>query len=282
MLLSGHMIRVAASRAALIPISRWLWRALETPPSPYWGKLVTDPDVNRYTYSPWAYLTVALLVLSVGVVGLLNGLLWGMYVAANTAQALTHERKQAMFDTLAITPLGAGGVAWRLLASVLHYEIGLVHFLGLRKLVIAVLVLPLALLLSLLALVMAFDSTAVSLPKFCLLMCAVALIPVAYLDPIYGLLTGGLVALLASQRTRSDAALQAVVITLALQVVGYLIPAVAGGLVFSGIGLLPERVGWLAALTLPVWIGGTFAAVHEGMLTGLYWKAGWHEDSPPA
>lgn len=252
-------------------LSRRIWLSLQTPPSTYWAGLVRDQDSDRYAYSPWAYVTVALLLLSAGTVFIVSGVLWGMFVAANTARALTHERRRDALDLLAITPLGHAGVQWHIFASILHYDIDPVHFNGLRRLAISVVVLPLGLLMPLLALVMFVDRSAVTLDTFFWLMLWVSLIPVVYLDPIYGLLVGGLVAILTGQRVRGDAAMQAVAVTVALKVAGYALAGIPAfvllPLVWRGLNVW----GWLSVLSIPLVALVLFVAYHETLLW-LLWR----------
>jgi hypothetical protein len=213
---------------------------------------------------------VALLLLSAGTVFIVSGVLWGMFVAANTARALTHERRRVALDLLAITPLGQAGVPWHIFAGILHYDIDLVHFNGLRRLAISVVVLPLGMLMPLLALLMLVDRSAVSLETFFWLMIWVALIPAVYLDPIYGLLVGGLVAILTSQRVRGDAAMQAVAVMIALKMMGYALAGLSAfvllPLIYRGLGLW----GWLAALTIPLVAALLFIAFHEAVIRVLW------------
>ena len=248
--------------------ARQLWLKLQRPPSPYWRSLIADAQSERYTYTPWAYVSVFLILVSLGSVLLVNGALWGMFIAARVARVMSHNG-QAL-ETLSVTPLGQSGVGWQVVASVVHDDIQLEHFLGLRRLAISILVLPLALILPVLALVTLLEPGYMNLNRMLILMAVLSLLPVAYLDPIYGLLTGALVAILAARHSASDAQAQALSITLGLHLSAFALPAL---LAFVGMPLLYRGLGlWsgLAALSLGLIAVGGYIGLHEGCIRFLW------------
>jgi hypothetical protein len=250
--------------------TRYLWSNLQTAPLPYWAALVTQSDSERYAYTPWAYLTVVLFLVTAGGIFLFSGLVWGMFMAVRVAQVLARGDNQPTLDVLSITPLGPLGVTWQVLASVLHYDIDLGHFLGLRRLVISILTLPLSVLLPLIALVMLVDPRVVDLPTFFAMTIVLALLPVTYLDPIYGLLIGGLIASLSARHARSDAPVQAAALTLGVQLVLYVVP---GLVAFVGLplGYRFLRIwGWAVVATPPLVATGLYIGLHELLIARLW------------
>lgn len=246
-----------------------LWDGLQKPPDTRWQSIIAD-RYERHGCSPWAYLTVVILVLSLGMVVLFTGVIWGIFSAYRTVRVITHERNRHTLDLLSITPVGASGVRWLIFAVTLHFDIDLRHFNGLRRLVVSVVGFPLMMFMLIFAVLWLFGPADYGVMVFYFVLLWVTLIPLVYLDPVYGLITGGLLGILAPTYLRRDAHVLAIGGMIALQVSIYLLTFALGfGLPLLLLDHLRQIV---LMLLLPLTTLTLYITLHE-LITLLLWQA---------
>lgn len=253
---------------------RWLrtwqlWDDLQAAPDHRWKVLISD-RYERYGWSPWAYLTVALIVLSSGSLLLFTGAVWGLFSAYRTARVITHERQRAKLDLLSMTPVGASGVRWLILAVTLHHDIDLRHFQGLRRLALSVVAFPFLMFAFIIGTVWVFNPAVYGLSTWYLGLVWLTLIPLVYLDAVYGLLHGGLMGIVISTYTRSETPVLACGALLVAQVAAYL-AAVVAGLAPVGVSVVLGAAGWPVTIFAPVLALAAYLSVQE-VITLKLWQ----------
>ncbi|MBZ0295580.1 MAG: hypothetical protein K8L99_23690 [Anaerolineae bacterium] len=245
-----------------------LWDGLQKSPDARWQTLIAD-RYDRHGFSPWAYLTVVMLVLSIGTLVLFSGVIWGLFSAYRTARVITHERNRDTLDLLSITPVGASGVRWLIFAVTLHFDIDLRHFDGLRRLVLSVVAFPFVMFILILSVLWMFSAADYGTSVLYPVLLWLTLIPLVYLDPVYGLITGGLLGILAPTYLRTDAHILAMGGVILLQVGVY---ALTFGLGFGLPLLLLDRLHLFGlTLLLPLLALALYIALHE-FLTLWLWQ----------
>ncbi len=241
-----------------------LWSDVQQAPDARWAFLVAD-RYERSGCSPWAYVSLFVLVLSAGTLTILTGSLWGLLSAYRTARVITHDNHRDTLDLLAITPVGAIGVYWLIFKLIVHHEIDLGQFEGLRRLGLSVLGFPLALFILIIGTVALANPKILTGQVLVLLAVWIALVPIVYLDPLYGLMSGGMVALLVATWLRSDAYLAAMCVFLLAHLgitLVSLLPAVS--VLWWGADL-----GVWGLMGIPLGVNALYICQHEALIWGL-------------
>ena len=241
-----------------------LWADVQQAPDARWAFLVAD-RYERSGCSPWAYVSLFVLVLSAGTLTILTGSLWGLFSAYRTARVITHDNHRDTLDVLAITPIGAIGVYWLIFKLILHHEIDLGQFEGLRRLGLSVIGFPLALFILIIGTVALANPEILTQHVLVLLAVWIALVPIVYLDPLYGLISGAMVALLVTTWLRSDSYLVAMCVFLLAHLgitIVSLLPAVI--VLWWGADL---GVWYLPGIALLVNV--LYICLHEALVWGL-------------
>ncbi len=261
--------QVAAWSQQRLPAGQ-LWADLQDMPDERWKFLVAD-RYERSGYSPWAYVSLFLLVLSAGSLVIFTGSLWGLFSAYRTARVITHENNRDTLDLLAITPVGASGVFWLIFKLTVHYDIDLGQFVGLRRLGLSVLCFPLLLFTGIIGAVALANPEVLTNNVLSLFAIWIALVPMVYLDPVYGLISGGLVAMLVTTYFRTDAymvAMSGFISGHILITVLSFLPAII--LTPAGDALLMNSGFW-RVLLIPLLINGIYIFLHESIIWLLRW-----------
>lgn len=236
-----------------------LWQMLAQKPARHWKLMIADRFGERRGAAVWAYSTIALMIVTLGAAVVACGTLWAAFLAYHTARVITRERMRGSLDLLALTPTGEAGIAWTVFAITLHYDIGYDNFKALWRLAQSVVILPGAVIVVLVSMLILFNADMLRLTTvLSLLVTALLLFFIIYLDTIYGVLTGGLIGLLCGYRRVEP--LFAIFIIALLQVAGYLVmllvgfgalPALAAALSFSTLGMtLTQSLIMLLVLVL--------------------------------
>ncbi len=270
-------------------ITRWLWSALQTPPSghPLYQRLYYERNRaawERIRAGLWTVTLMLAVVMLIAVpiiffftlvtgpiiYALLNTMFFNSLWMMDIAGTLAREISQKTYELYCLMPVGSLGIDWIISADRVHYNSGLRRSIGE---VVGV--------IQLLALVTLFFAVGflISSPAqdqlqlMVLLSVLVAIIVWLYVDHIQSTLAVVCLGIIAGRQTRTvgDARLWSLILFLTMQIGWYLLVALTVVLLTIIMSYLTFIPGWLSMSLIP-WLAVGLSIGARELLLRLLWR----------